>query len=50
MKASEELTQEEWRDVKDEAEFIATYKGWKYTDAMKEAEERIRKAVNKEKK
>lgn len=42
------LTKEEWEQVRDEAEFIATYKGWSFSDAMKEAEVRVRKAVNKE--
>lgn len=42
-----ELTKEEWQAVRDEAEFIASYKGHDYNTAFKIAEERIRKAVNK---
>lgn len=42
------LTPDEWQLVKDEAEFIAAYRGHSYNDAYKLAEEYIRKAVGKE--
>lgn len=48
MEDKKELTKEEWQAVRDEAEFIATYKGYSFSDAMKSAEERVRKAVGKE--
>lgn len=50
LEQNTELTTEEWQAVRDEAEFIATYKGYSFSDAMKAAEERVRKAVGKEKK
>ena len=43
------LTPEEWEAVKDEAEFIATTRGHDYNTAFKIAEERVRKAVGKDK-
>lgn len=41
------LTTGEWTAAREEAEFIAVYKGYDYNTAFKIAEERIRKAVNK---
>lgn len=51
MKTEEELklTPQEWEAVKDEAEFIAATRGHDYNTAFKIAEERVRKAVGKEK-
>lgn len=43
------LTEQEWGAVKDEAEFISATKGHDYNTAFKIAEERMRKAVGKEK-
>jgi len=44
---SKALTAEERQAVRDEAEFLASHKGYSDRDAFMAAEERVRKAVGK---
>lgn len=44
---SKDLDTQELDLVKSEADFLYTFKGYSYSDAMKTAERRIRQAVGK---
>jgi len=47
MNKSKSLDTQEFDLVKLEAEFLCTFKGYSYSDAMKTAERRVRQAVGK---